>query len=222
MCECRSDERLETKSEKSTRLVYTGLLGELEHLKKETRFLFIMNQENEVLKGQEDCIIDDGTDELHASRMGVLWEQTEHNRSHNNLPASQHTHTHTHTHTQNGKRNGVFESREQHRLSITASNMHPHSLSLRALPSDQRRASIVDPHSRSLRTLLSEQRRASNVHPHSRSLQTLPTEQRRASNVHPHSRSWRTLLSEQRGAVHTKKTLELPPPRRGVGTVILE
>ncbi len=31
--ECRCDERLKTKSEKSTRLGYTGLLGELEHLK---------------------------------------------------------------------------------------------------------------------------------------------------------------------------------------------
>ncbi len=35
--ECRCDQTLKTKSEKSTRLVYTGLLGELEHLKKETR-----------------------------------------------------------------------------------------------------------------------------------------------------------------------------------------
>ncbi len=34
--ECRCDERLKTKSEKSTRLAYTGLLGELEHLKIET------------------------------------------------------------------------------------------------------------------------------------------------------------------------------------------
>jgi hypothetical protein len=30
--ECRDDERLKTKSEESTRLLYTGLLGELEHL----------------------------------------------------------------------------------------------------------------------------------------------------------------------------------------------
>ena len=44
--------------------------------------------------------IDDGTDERHTSRMGVLWEQTEHNGRHNNLPASHYTHTHTHTHTQ--------------------------------------------------------------------------------------------------------------------------
>jgi hypothetical protein len=35
--ECRCDERLQTKSEKSTRLTYTGLLGELEHLKIKTR-----------------------------------------------------------------------------------------------------------------------------------------------------------------------------------------
>jgi hypothetical protein len=31
--ECRCDERLKTKAEESTRLAYTGLLGELEHLK---------------------------------------------------------------------------------------------------------------------------------------------------------------------------------------------
>jgi hypothetical protein len=36
---CRCDERLKTKSEKSTRLSYTGLIGELEHLKIETRLL---------------------------------------------------------------------------------------------------------------------------------------------------------------------------------------
>ena len=37
--ECRYDERLKTKDEESTRLVYTGLLGELEHLKIETRLI---------------------------------------------------------------------------------------------------------------------------------------------------------------------------------------
>ncbi len=37
--ECRCDERLKTKSEKSTRLSYNGLLGELEHLKIETRLI---------------------------------------------------------------------------------------------------------------------------------------------------------------------------------------
>ncbi len=37
--ECRSNERLKTKSEKSTRLVYTGLIGELEHLKIKTRLI---------------------------------------------------------------------------------------------------------------------------------------------------------------------------------------
>ena len=48
--ECRCDERLKTKPEESTSLVYTGLLGELEHLKIETntlcvyRRLFIMNR----------------------------------------------------------------------------------------------------------------------------------------------------------------------------------
>ncbi len=37
--ECRCDERLQTKVEKSTRLSYTGLLGELEHLKIKTRLI---------------------------------------------------------------------------------------------------------------------------------------------------------------------------------------
>jgi hypothetical protein len=37
--ECRCDERLKTKSEKSTRLSYTGLFGELEHLKIKTRII---------------------------------------------------------------------------------------------------------------------------------------------------------------------------------------
>ena len=37
--EYRGDERLKTKSEKSTRLVYTGLFGELEHLKIKSRLI---------------------------------------------------------------------------------------------------------------------------------------------------------------------------------------
>jgi hypothetical protein len=37
--ECRCDERLKPKGEESTRLAYTGLLGELEHLKIETRLI---------------------------------------------------------------------------------------------------------------------------------------------------------------------------------------
>jgi hypothetical protein len=37
--ECRCDKRLKTKSEKSTHLGYTGFLGELEHLKIETRLI---------------------------------------------------------------------------------------------------------------------------------------------------------------------------------------
>ncbi len=32
ICECRSDERLKPKGEESTRLGYTGLFGEQEHL----------------------------------------------------------------------------------------------------------------------------------------------------------------------------------------------
>jgi hypothetical protein len=36
---CRCDERLKTKGEESTRLGYTGSLGELEHLKIKTRLI---------------------------------------------------------------------------------------------------------------------------------------------------------------------------------------
>jgi hypothetical protein len=37
--ECRYDERLKTKDEKSVRLTYTGLVGEVEHLKIKTRLI---------------------------------------------------------------------------------------------------------------------------------------------------------------------------------------
>ena len=37
--ECRCDERLQTKVKEFTRLVYTGLIGGLEHLKIETRLI---------------------------------------------------------------------------------------------------------------------------------------------------------------------------------------
>jgi hypothetical protein len=37
--ECRCDDRLKPKGEESTRLTYSGLLGELEHLKIETRLI---------------------------------------------------------------------------------------------------------------------------------------------------------------------------------------
>ncbi len=37
--ECRCDERLKTKAEESTRLAYTGLLVELEHLKIKTTLI---------------------------------------------------------------------------------------------------------------------------------------------------------------------------------------
>ncbi len=39
---CRYDERLKTKAEESTRLVYTGLLVELEHLKIKTTLIVKM------------------------------------------------------------------------------------------------------------------------------------------------------------------------------------
>ena len=37
--ECRCDERLKSRVEESTRLAYTQLVGELEHLKTETRLI---------------------------------------------------------------------------------------------------------------------------------------------------------------------------------------
>ncbi len=37
--ECRCDERLQTKTKEFTRLGYTGLIVELEHLKIETRLI---------------------------------------------------------------------------------------------------------------------------------------------------------------------------------------
>ncbi len=40
--ECRSDERLKKKVEEFTRLTYTGLIGELEHLKIKTRSVDMM------------------------------------------------------------------------------------------------------------------------------------------------------------------------------------
>ena len=54
--ECRCDERLKAKSEESTRLTYTGLLGELDHLKRtltiKTRLIdekFLLNCEEKVV-----------------------------------------------------------------------------------------------------------------------------------------------------------------------------
>ena len=40
--ECWCDERLQTKSKEFTRLPYTGLVLELEHLKIETRLISVM------------------------------------------------------------------------------------------------------------------------------------------------------------------------------------
>ncbi len=37
--ECQCDERLKTKAQESTSLTYTGLFGELEHLKTKTRVI---------------------------------------------------------------------------------------------------------------------------------------------------------------------------------------
>jgi hypothetical protein len=50
--ECRCNERLGAKAEGSTRLVYTGLRGGLEHLKFETR---LRGERFECVKGE--CVI---------------------------------------------------------------------------------------------------------------------------------------------------------------------
>jgi hypothetical protein len=50
--ECRCDERLKTKDEESTRLEYTGLIGELEHLKVETRLL-----DEKLVSVMGECVI---------------------------------------------------------------------------------------------------------------------------------------------------------------------
>jgi hypothetical protein len=49
---CRCDERLKAKTEGSTRLVYTGLRGGLEHPKKESR---LINEMFENVMGE--CVI---------------------------------------------------------------------------------------------------------------------------------------------------------------------
>ena len=43
ICECRCYERLQTKTKEFTRLAYTGLVVELEHLKIETRLIVEMS-----------------------------------------------------------------------------------------------------------------------------------------------------------------------------------
>jgi hypothetical protein len=77
-----------------------------------------------ISEGEEDCIIDDGTDstgEQHASRMGVRWE---HNDS-NSIDMPQHT---------GGKRKSLLVSGRVY------SGSKVHARSLPTLPSEQRRA----------------------------------------------------------------------------------
>jgi len=52
MYECRCDERLQTKTEESTRLTYTGLIGELENLKIKTRLI-----DERLLSVMGECVI---------------------------------------------------------------------------------------------------------------------------------------------------------------------
>ena len=49
MYECRCDERLQTKTKEFTRLAYTGLVVELEHLKIKTR---LTNEKFASVKGE--------------------------------------------------------------------------------------------------------------------------------------------------------------------------
>ena len=49
--ECRCDERLKTKAEDSTRLAYTGLLGELQHPKTRTRLI-----DEKFVSGMVECV----------------------------------------------------------------------------------------------------------------------------------------------------------------------
>jgi hypothetical protein len=137
-----------------------------------------------ISEGEEDCSIDDETEERHASHIQELREQNEHKGKHNSLSAAHHTHTRTHTHTHNGKRNSVFE---QHHLSIPASKIDDgteerHASHMGVRTHNGKRNSVFDP----------------------KDLHRLSIT---ASNVHTGARSFKTVPSEQRGAVHTKKTL---------------
>jgi hypothetical protein len=49
MYECRCDKRLQTKTKEFTRLVYTGLVVELEHLEIKTR---LTNEKFRSVKGE--------------------------------------------------------------------------------------------------------------------------------------------------------------------------
>ncbi len=52
--ECRYNERPKIKDEESTLLVYTGSLGELEHLKIKTR---LMEQDEKFVNVMGECVI---------------------------------------------------------------------------------------------------------------------------------------------------------------------
>jgi hypothetical protein len=137
-----------------------------------------------ISEGEEDCSIDDETEERHASHMEELWEQNENKGKHNSLSVAHHARAHTHTHTHNGKRNSVFE---QHHLSIPASKIDDgteerHASHMGVRTHNGKRNSVFDP----------------------KDLHRLSIT---ASNVHTGARSFKTVPSEQRGAVHTKKTL---------------
>ena len=62
--ECRCDERLKPKGEESTCLVYTELLGELEHLKIETRLI-----DEKFASVMGECDLDSGSGHGRLSKM---------------------------------------------------------------------------------------------------------------------------------------------------------
>jgi hypothetical protein len=65
--ECRYDERQKAKPEGSTRFVYTGLIGGLEHLKIETR---LIDERFASVMGECDCEVIDSPSRLSLIRKG--------------------------------------------------------------------------------------------------------------------------------------------------------
>ena len=70
--ECRCDERLKTQSEESTRLTYTGLVEELEHLKIKTR---LIDEKFVSVMGECDLDVMDTPSKVSVIRKGVTLQQ---------------------------------------------------------------------------------------------------------------------------------------------------
>ncbi len=67
--ECRCDERLKTKTEESTHIVYTGSLGELEHLKITTR---LIDEKFASVMGESDLDVMDDPSKLLFIRIKTM------------------------------------------------------------------------------------------------------------------------------------------------------